>query len=108
MNFSKVRMQSLLGDLQSIGQGDCLNKAQTLSILNQAFPGAISNAGEVAVRNLLASYNLTFSDSEWVSVFGKFTQAAPSRTLDDWNNHNRNAQQFSKPVSSGDGFTTRT
>ena len=107
MNFSKVRMQALLGDLQSTGQGDCLTKAQALSILNQALPGAIANAGDVAVRVLLASYSLTFSDQEWLSLSGRFTQAAPGRTIDPSWGHNSNAQQFSKPVSSG-GFSVPT
>jgi hypothetical protein len=107
MNYSKVRMQSLLKDLQSVGQGDTLNKAQTLSILNQALPGAIASAGESSVRILLESYDLTFTDQEWIGVARLFTQSAGKPLDPNWGNHNSNAQQFSRPVSSG-GFSVPT
>jgi len=100
-------MQSLLGDLQSMGQGDCLTKAEALALLSRTIPGAIQQSSDVAVRVLLASYSLTFSDQEWLSLSGRFTQAAPGRTIDPSWGHNSNAQQFSKPVSSG-GFSVPT
>jgi hypothetical protein len=105
--YSKIRMQSLLKDLQSIGQGDTLNKAQALSILNQALPGAIANSSTASVRVLMESYDLTFTDQEWFQVAGRSTQSAGQPLDPNWGNHNSNAQQFARPVSSG-GFSVPT
>jgi len=103
MNYSKIKMQSLLRDLQSMGQGDTLNKAQTLSILNSTLPGAISSAGESSVRVLMETYGLTFSDSEWLQIARRFSTSGGQPLDPNWGNHNASSQQFARPVSS-DGF----
>ena len=107
MNYSKVRIQGLLRDLQSIGQGDTLTKSQTLSILNSTLPGAIASAGEASVRILLESHGLAFTDAEWIGISRRFTQSAGHPLDPNWGNHNASAQQFSRPTSV-DGFTVPT
>ena len=103
MNYSKVRIQGLLRDLQSISAGDSLNKSQVLSILNSTIPGAVSSAGESSVRVLMETYGLTFSDSEWLQIARRFSTSGGQPLDPNWGNHNASSQQFARPVSS-DGF----
>ena len=108
MNFSKLQMERLRGDLQSMGSNDCINQDQAMAILGSSLPTAIAQNGADAVQTIMESYGFNFSPSEWGAIVSRYPSLAPSRVVDqNWQNHNASAQQFARPVSS-DGFTTRS
>jgi len=104
MNYSKLQMERLRGDLQSMQSNDCINESQAMAILGSSLPTAIAQNGAGAVLTIMESYGFDFTDSQWSEIVGRYPSLAPSRVVEpNWQNHNANSAQFAKPVSA-DGF----